>query len=365
MKRVEQLQKIWAENGYPGSGRLWTILKQMGLTRYFTRKEVESHIGQEKVSQLHHKPVRVKGSHITTSAPAIMYCIDLLDMTAYARDNGGVKWLLLCIDVFTRSAAIVGIKNKTAPVVADALQEAFDEFGEYPKIVLSDQGSEFKGATAKLLEKHGIIHKVAEVGDHARLGLVDRFSGVVKGWIARHMTQMQTKRYVDVLQDLVASYNNAPHSSLGGMTPLEAWKYPTEARDYHYGRIQKAISGKKGSKIEVGSWVRVLNLKGIFSKGYHVKYSLTPHKVVEIQGMNYILDNGKFYRASRLLRIPDPKQEEEAPRDVAKEARRERKKELILQQEGVDPVSNPPIRRNLRERKVNQLEDVRYGRIRY
>ena len=116
------------------------------------------------------------------------------------------------------------------------------------------------------------------------------------------MTHEQTKSYIVALSGFLDKYNNAPHTSLGGMTPLEAWQFPSEARDYHYSRIQKAMTGKtKSNDITVGTWVRVLNLKGVFDKGYHVKYSLTPHKVVEINGLNYILDNGKIFLCYKLV----------------------------------------------------------------
>lgn len=364
---MEDVKKIWEQNGFPSTNKLWSILQQRGLTKYYVKSEIAQYIAKQKVSQLHHRPSRPKYSHITTTAPGIMYCIDLLDMTAYARSNGGIKWLLLCIDIFTRAAVIVGAKNKTASTIAAALQDAFEQFELYPKVVLSDQGSEFKGATAKFLQKHGVIHRLAEVGDHRRLGIVDRFSGIVKGWIAKHQTYNQSPEYVSALGDLLENYNNAPHSSLGGMTPNEAWEFPSKARDFHYGRVQKGLMKRsKAGTIGEGDWVRVLKLRGVFDKGYHVKYSLTAHQVVEIKGLNYILDNGKFYRAARLLKVPAPEEEEAAPKDVAAVARRERKTERILQQEGVDPEKNSALRRSARERKpASQLEDSEYGRINY
>ena len=359
-----ELQEIWEEHGFPSASRLWKILQQQGLTNQFNRVDVDKYIAGQNVTQLHRKPVRTKHSHITTTDRGIMYCIDLLDMTAYSHDNGGVKWLLLCIDIFSRRAAIVGVKNKTAGLVADALEKAMTDLGMIPKVVLSDRGSEFKGATAKFLAKNKVIHRLADVGDHRRLGIVDRFSGVVKSWIARHMTYHQTKKYMDVLPRLVKKYNSAPHSSLGGMSPNEAWEFPRDARNFHYDRIQKALTTKRKVKggIAVGDWVRVLKLKGVFDKGYHIKYSMVPHQVVEIKGLNYILDNGRFYRASRLQKVTPPEREEEAaPQDVAQQARRSRRVEVKLQTDG---IRGENVRRSNRERRpTEQVEDEEYGKI--
>lgn len=360
---MEKVKKIWERNGFPGAARLWEILKKNGLSREYKRADIVKYIGSQKVSQLHSRPVKVKHSYITTTAPGVMFCIDLLDMTAYSHDNGGMKWLLLCIDIFTRAAAIIPVKNKTAPVVAEALEEACIYLGAIPKIILSDQGSEFKGATAKFMDKNNIIHKMAEVGDHNRLGLVDRFSGVVKGWIAKFMTYHQSKRYVDDLPDMVKQYNNSPHSSLGGLTPTEAWKYPSAARDYHYEKIVKGLSkhGKSKGAIAVGDWVRIMKLRDVFHKGYKVRFSLTPHRVVKINGLNYTLDNGKFYRAARLLKIPPPEEEAADLEDVAEKARVVHRTKVKLKTEGIEPQN---VRRSNRERKPeSQVEDVRYGKI--
>lgn len=365
---MEELNKIWQANGLPGAAKLWSILKQKGLTNNYNRVDVERYISSQKVAQLHHKPVKAKHSYISTTAPAIMYCVDLLDMTPYARANLGVKWLLLCIDIFTRKAAIVATENKSASVIARALKEAFIKMGEYPKVVLSDQGSEFKGATGVFLKDNHIIHRTAEVGDHRRLGIVDRFSGVVKNWIAKWQTYNQSPKYVEQMDDWIDAYNESPHTGLGGMSPNEAWKYPNRAREYHYQKIMAGMTKKKNPKaIKVGDWVRIAKLKGVFDKGYHVKFSLVPHQVVEIKGLNYTLDNGKFYRAGRLLKVTPPEEEAPTPvRDVARESRRERKKVMILQAEGVDPVRNPELRRSARERKPEDMvQDMRYGKIKW
>ena len=168
---------------------------------------------------------------------------------------------------------------------------------------------------------------------------------------------------------MVESYNSAPHSSLGILSPNDAWTWPREARNYHYERIQKGLKKSKRSKgsIAVGDYVRVLKLKGVFDKGYNVKFSLGTHKVVEIKGLNYILDNGRFYRAARLQKVPPPGEEEAEPvRDVGQEARRVRRAEVILQADGVDPVANPERRRTSRLRAPsNYVVDRKFGKIKW
>ena len=60
---------------------------------------------------------------------------------------------------------------------------------------------------------------------------------------------------VDIFPKLLQPANDAPHSSLGGMTPKEAWEFPSKARDYHYERIQKGLM--KRSKLKQVQLVKV------------------------------------------------------------------------------------------------------------
>ena len=360
----EQFKEAWEESGFPGANRLYAILKKDGIRT--TKKEVEDFIANQRTAQLHHRPTATKArrSHIMTSSPGIIFQADLLDLTPYSHGNGGMKWLLLVIDIFTRMAAVVPMKNKTAATTVEALQRAFKDLGMKPKVLHTDQGSEFKGVVEGYLNKNDIRHRKNEVHDHKTLGIVDRFSGVVKLWIAKHQTHKQTKRYLDVLPKFVKKYNTTPHSSLGDFTPEEALKYPRDIRNIFYERVQSAMLKKKGKKqaLKVGDYVRVLKVKGVFDKGYHVKYSLTVHRIVDERGHNFILDNGRYYRAARLLKVPPPREEEEAaPVDVAQQARRTHRVDVKLKTEG---IRGENVRRSNRERKpTDQVVDEEFGRV--
>ena len=55
--------------------------------------------------------------------------------------------------------------------------------------------------------------------------MVERFNRTLKGRMYRYFTPNQTKRWVDVLQDLVANYNTSYHRTIK-MTPEEAMLDP-------------------------------------------------------------------------------------------------------------------------------------------
>ena len=115
--------------------------------------------------------------------------------------------------------------------------------------------------------------------------------------------------------------------------------------------------------------VRVLKRKQIFDRGYQVKYSLIVYTIEKIDGLWYVLNNGKQYREGDLQRISAPKAvvEDKSPEvapiiDVRAAAVEEHKVENHLKfNEGVDQTNR---RSGLRERKPSAMSvDERYGRV--
>ena len=59
------------------------------------------------------------------------------------------------------------------------------------------------------------------------------YAETLKSRIYRYFTKNRTKRYIDVLPDIVQSYNETPHTSLGNISPKDvnkrneanAWAY--------------------------------------------------------------------------------------------------------------------------------------------
>ncbi|XP_024938955.1 uncharacterized protein LOC112494076 [Cephus cinctus] len=67
---------------------------------------------------------------------------DLVDMSAYARENGGYKYLLTVIDIFSKFAWAVPTKSKNAKDVMTAMKSILLQ-GRIPKKLQVDEGREF------------------------------------------------------------------------------------------------------------------------------------------------------------------------------------------------------------------------------
>ncbi|HRP37716.1 MAG TPA: transposase family protein, partial [Candidatus Dojkabacteria bacterium] len=64
-------------------------------------------------------------------------------MENLASDNDGYKWILCIIDVFSKYAWCVPLKNKTATTVLEAFKKVVSDSKRTPSKLWTDKGSEF------------------------------------------------------------------------------------------------------------------------------------------------------------------------------------------------------------------------------
>ena len=96
------------------------------------------------------------------------------------------------------------------PIIIDAFTQIIDE--TKPHIINCDNGSEWISTPFKKLCKDNNIQiNYVDVGDHHKLGIVDRFVRTLRGMINKYMTMHNTTKYINVIDDLVESYNTSYH----------------------------------------------------------------------------------------------------------------------------------------------------------
>ena len=78
-------------------------------------------------------------------------------MSSLARFNKGYKVLLTCIDVFSKFAWVVPLKNKTGEYLVNGFQSILD-LGRSPEILQTDKGTEFLNRNFQSLLLKNSIH---------------------------------------------------------------------------------------------------------------------------------------------------------------------------------------------------------------
>ena len=99
---------------------------------------------QSKDTYTLHKPVRFNfpRNRVIVTGIDDQWQADLVDISSLARFNKGYKFLLTCINVFSKFAWVVPLKNKTGEALVNGFQSILD-LGRSPGKLQTDKGTEF------------------------------------------------------------------------------------------------------------------------------------------------------------------------------------------------------------------------------
>ncbi len=244
------------------------VLKDSGVR--LSDKEVSEWLAGEDAYTLHKTaPIKYKRNRVVVYGIDTQFQADLVDMSAYAKDNDGHKYLLTCIDVFSKYSWVRVLKNKSGIEVTKAFQSILKE-GRVPQKLQTDQGKEFFNKHFQdVMKKHDINH-FATATD-LKASVVERFNRTLKSRMWRFLSATNSRRYIDVLQDIIQGYNTSYHRSIR-MRPVDVDKV-NEGQVFQnlYGDIKK--QKKTVFNFKVGDVVRISKVRGPFAKGYEQNYT--------------------------------------------------------------------------------------------
>ena len=226
--------------------------------------------------------------------------MDIFILQKYVTKNKGYRDILCCIDVFSRKAYCVAMKNKGIDDVTDALSTIFQT--AIPQKITSDSDSSFLGGKLQaLLKKNDVIHDTVPIGDHASLGLIDRFARTIKTKFTKIILK-NNGNWVDYLDRVVDQYNNKSHPSLGDGAPNNASDPDNYLLIAHLNHI-KSLKNDNVVDLEVDDKVRILETS-TFSKGTEPQYSKQIYTVKAVNGKRITLNNDQIKKRNMLLKIP-------------------------------------------------------------
>ena len=117
--------------------------------KFFDKKSAEgSGISNTENSELVnelHKPIirKFKKRKVYSSFKDNIWGADLADMQLISKYNKGIRYLLCVIDLFSKYAFVVPLKDKKGSSIVDALQSILNKSKRKPNKIWVDQGSEF------------------------------------------------------------------------------------------------------------------------------------------------------------------------------------------------------------------------------
>ena len=251
-----------------------------------------------------HKPVRRKFPKLKVFVKGIddTWAADLVEMGSLREWNEGVRYLLMVIDVFSKFGWIRSLKNKRGDTVAEAFKSIFRK-GRKPKKLWVDKGKEFWNKEVKVvMDENGVERYSTE--NEEKSAVVERWNRTIKERMWKMFSARNDTTYIDKLEEILASYNNTKHSSIG-MTPVQASKKDNERKVYAKLYEDELWRKRKFPKFKVGDQVRITVKKKSFEKGFTPKWTeevFVVKKVIYTKPVTYKLKDlmddevdGTFY----------------------------------------------------------------------
>lgn len=212
-----------------------------------------------------HKPLRRRFPRNRTVVYGIddQWQADLVEMREWQAENKQYAYILTCIDVFSKYAWVRPVKRKTSEYVLQAFESIFTASDRVPNKLQTDKGKEFLNRSVQNLFKHYNVHHFTSENE-TKAAVVERFNRTLKSKMWRYFSEQGNHQYLNVLQQLVLSYNDTRHSSIG-MAPR---KVSASNERLVWNRLYKLAQPMQPLKFTRGMQVRLTKYKWMFDKGY-------------------------------------------------------------------------------------------------
>ena len=172
-------------------------------------------------------------------------------MQLISKYNREIRYLLCAIDLLSKYAFIVSLKDKKGTTIVNAFQGSLDNSKRKPNKIWVDQGSQFYNTFFKEWLKDNTT-EMYSTHNEAKSIAAERFIRTLKNKIYKHMATISKNVYFDVLNDIVDKYNHTYHRTIK-MKPIDV------KNDYFAESNEE--SNEKDPKFKVGDHVRFQSIK--------------------------------------------------------------------------------------------------------
>ena len=213
-----------------------------------------------------HKPIirKFEKRRVYSTFKDNIWSVDLVDMQLLSKYNKEIRFLLCVIDIFSKYAWVVPLKDEKGVSIVKAFQSILKQSNSSkPNKIWVDKGSEFYNTYFKkwLRDNDVVMYSTHNEGKSV---VAERFIRTLKSKIYKYMTSISKNVYIDKLDDIVDEYNNTYHTTIK-MKPIDV-------KDNTYINTSKEINNKD-PKFKVGDHVRISKYKNIFAKRYMPNWS--------------------------------------------------------------------------------------------
>ncbi len=257
------------------------------VDKFFVKKVMETKkklglgiVWTSRLANELHKPIKrkFKKRYVFVRNVDDIWAADLIDLRSHSGVNGGYKYVLMVIDVFSKYGWAVPLKFKTAKCVTEALETLFEK--HTPKKLWVDEGKEFYNQNLEpVLKKHDI--QIYSTHNDEKCSVVERWNRTIKTQLWKYFTANGTYKYTDILQELIDKYNNTVNRSTK-FTPVDARKPENRDKVFKNLFFKKVQQRNTTPKFKVGDEVRITRKKKLFEKGYTANWTNKIYTISEV-----------------------------------------------------------------------------------
>ena len=164
------------------------------VCKFFDKKSKGSGLkeNQQLADELH-KPIirKFKKRKVYSSFKDNIWDVDLADMQL-SKYNKGIIYILCAIDLFSKSAWVVPLKDKKGATITNSFQNILNSSKRKPNKIWIDQGSEFYKSIFKKWLKDNDISMYSTYNEGKSV-VAERFIRTLKNKIYKHVSTILIK----------------------------------------------------------------------------------------------------------------------------------------------------------------------------
>ena len=302
LKEEEEFAKVYYDPTQPeafaGAARL---IKKFPKSN---KAKIKKWIARQPTYTLH-KPMRRKFTTRKYKVPCVnhLWQMDLMEMIPYSRINSGNRYILTCIDVYSRFARAQPVKLKDGKSMVLAIKKMLDKKNT-PKSIQTDLGKEFYNKLVQeLFAKYKINHY--SVQSQFKAAIVERFNRTLRERLNRFFTSQGNKKWLSALPNIINAYNHSSHRTLKGKRPIDL--LDNDLNEWKEIHDDDEIRKRRKNTFPVGTLVRISRISNSpFRKNFDQNWSEEIFRITAVDSKEspvmYVLKDmkdeiiqGKFY----------------------------------------------------------------------
>jgi transposase InsO family protein len=182
------------------------------------RKDVEEFLKRNTNYQLTKPQIKQTNKKIFSSDVNKIWGMDLIDLNTYVSKNKQYRYILTCVDFFSKFIMLAKIKKKDGPNVVSALREIcmLKAGCAYPRSIISDNGLEFKNEEMTNFCNENNIKQIFGLSYSPKSNaLTENANGIVRRCIRNIFVRNGNLNWCDHLDEIMKSINDTRAISTG------------------------------------------------------------------------------------------------------------------------------------------------------